>query len=268
MRRPFGLAGDRSLRFSVRILYACSQSRASESRRKLVLACIHADSYNGFPAVGAEQMAEHGRQYNFSVDGKQFHSAERVITGLAIKTRAGVGANFGLFLEGHGRDPDRPVGDTEAIDLSIPGHEKFYTVPPATFGLDSAGAITLFGPADGQLEQLQARFPEARTDALEDGGLLLTIPELPLPDGWNRTSAEICFALSPAYPVAKPDCFFADEHLRLANGSMPANARIQPHPLTKQSALWFSYHGVTWKADRDTYLSFVRMIQRRLAEVR
>jgi hypothetical protein len=213
-------------------------------------------------------MSAPGRQYSFAVDGRQFHSTERVLTGLAIKTRAGVGANFGLFLEGHGNDPDRPVADNETIDLSIPGHEKFYTVPPATFGLDAAGTFTLFGAADGQLEQLQARFAQARTHTIPDGGLVLTIPDFPLPEGWNRASAEICFVLSPAYPVAKPDCFFADEHLRLANGAMPANTRIQPHPLTREPAVWFSYHGITWKADRDTYLSFARIIERRLAELR
>jgi hypothetical protein len=213
-------------------------------------------------------MSDSGRQYAFSVDGKQFHSGDRVLSGFAIKSHAGVGQNFGLFIEGHGNEADRAVGDNEGIDLSTPGHEKFYTVPPATFGLDSMATPVLFGPADGQLDQLRARFPQARTDGLTDGSLVLTIANFPLPDGWSLKSVDICFVLSPAYPVAKPDCFFADEKLRLADGRMPSNARIQPHPMTQHPAMWFSYHGVTWKADRDTYLSFVRMIERRLAEVR
>jgi hypothetical protein len=72
--------------------------------------------------------------YSYSVDGRPFHSAEPVLDGATIKARAGVGPTFGLFLEGRGQDPDRPLGDAERIDISVPGHEKFYTAPPATFG--------------------------------------------------------------------------------------------------------------------------------------
>jgi hypothetical protein len=79
-------------------------------------------------------MPEKAKQYNYSVDGNQFHSADRVLSGATIKARAGVGPNFGLFLEGHGHAPDRQIGDGEEIDISVPGHEKFYTTPPATFG--------------------------------------------------------------------------------------------------------------------------------------
>lgn len=79
-------------------------------------------------------MPHSGRQYNFSVDGKQYHTDQEALTGLNIKQLAGVGPNFGLFLEGKGHAADRPVGDSEVVDLSAPGHDQFYTAPPATFG--------------------------------------------------------------------------------------------------------------------------------------
>ena len=75
-----------------------------------------------------------GRQFNFSVDGNQFHTNDQVISGATIKRMAGVGANFGLFLEGKGHAADRQVADGEMIDFAVPGHERFYTTPPATFG--------------------------------------------------------------------------------------------------------------------------------------
>jgi len=81
-----------------------------------------------------------GRQFNFSVDGNQFHTGDQIVTGATIKRMAGVGPNFGLFLEGKGHAPDRQVGDSEAIDLALPGHERFYTTPPATFGRMSGTA--------------------------------------------------------------------------------------------------------------------------------
>lgn len=79
-------------------------------------------------------MAQTGRRYNFSVDGKQYHSDQSHQSGAAIKMLAGVGGNFGLFLEGKGNAADRPIADGDVIDLSVPGHESFYTAPPATFG--------------------------------------------------------------------------------------------------------------------------------------
>jgi hypothetical protein len=73
-------------------------------------------------------------EYKYSVDGKQFETTDQRLSGSQIKERAGVGSNFGLFLEGHGKTADRPVGDAEVIDFALPGHESFYTAPPATFG--------------------------------------------------------------------------------------------------------------------------------------
>ncbi len=72
--------------------------------------------------------------YHFSVDGKQFSSEVPVLTGAQIKARAQVDPSFGLFLEGHGNNPDRQIADGESVDLRAPGVEKFYTAPPATFG--------------------------------------------------------------------------------------------------------------------------------------
>lgn len=74
------------------------------------------------------------RPYHFHVDGKPFTSEEAKVTGSQIKARAVVDPSFGLFLEGHGNDPNRPIRDDEVVDLSEPGVEKFYTVPPANFG--------------------------------------------------------------------------------------------------------------------------------------
>ena len=45
--------------------------------------------------------------------------------------RAGTRELIGATREAH---PDRPVPDGDTVDLGAPGIEKFYTVPPATFG--------------------------------------------------------------------------------------------------------------------------------------
>ena len=72
--------------------------------------------------------------YHFHVDDRHLTSDEPVLTGAQIKARAAVDPSFGLFLEGHGNDADRQIGDADTVDLSKPGVERFYTVPPANFG--------------------------------------------------------------------------------------------------------------------------------------
>jgi hypothetical protein len=76
-----------------------------------------------------------GRQFNFTVDDKPVHSATSVLTGAQIKAMAGVDPAYGLFLQGHGGAADRQIGDTESINLEEPGREKFYSAPPATYGI-------------------------------------------------------------------------------------------------------------------------------------
>jgi hypothetical protein len=75
------------------------------------------------------------KQFKIVVDGHQLESAESRLTGLQIKALAGVDATFGLFLEGRGERPDRPIGDGDIIDLDSHGKERFYTAPPANYGV-------------------------------------------------------------------------------------------------------------------------------------
>lgn len=72
--------------------------------------------------------------YKFTVDGNEFESEQRVLTGAQIKARAKVDPSFGLFLERHGHIPDEPIADDQRVDLREPGKEHFYTAPPANFG--------------------------------------------------------------------------------------------------------------------------------------
>lgn len=85
-----------------------------------------------------EEVQDDGRKhspYKFSVDDRPFESEEPVLTGAQIKARASVDPSFGLFLEGRGKDPDQQIGDGQSVDLRHPGRERFYTAPPANFGI-------------------------------------------------------------------------------------------------------------------------------------
>jgi Multiubiquitin len=80
--------------------------------------------------------AESGRKtYKLFVDGRQFESDKQYISGTELRALAGIASGVQVFLEEPGPEkPDRPVPPEASINLDEPGVEKFYTVPPATFG--------------------------------------------------------------------------------------------------------------------------------------
>lgn len=78
----------------------------------------------------------HGEaEYRFQVDdGKPVSTNEPIVTGAKIKALAGVEPKYALFLEGKGKEPDTQIYDDTKVDLREPGLERFYSMPPATFG--------------------------------------------------------------------------------------------------------------------------------------
>jgi hypothetical protein len=75
--------------------------------------------------------------YHFFVDAKKFETDKVSLTGLEIKTIAGVPGNYQLFLEEEGDTPDRAISDGESVALDH-REKHFFAVPPATFGLRQA----------------------------------------------------------------------------------------------------------------------------------
>lgn len=71
-------------------------------------------------------------KFSIHIDGEQYHVEQSSMTGAQLKQLAHKDAQFQVFLEGHGNDPDRLIGDAEGLEIRSGMH--FYTVPPATFG--------------------------------------------------------------------------------------------------------------------------------------
>lgn len=77
------------------------------------------------------------KKFHFFVDSKKYETDQASLTGAEIKAMIpDFNPTYQLYLEASGPEPDQPVSDAEAISLE-PEHgvKKFYTVPPATFGL-------------------------------------------------------------------------------------------------------------------------------------
>lgn len=67
------------------------------------------------------------RSFRFLLDGRQYEWGATLISGITLKKLVGVDpATYGVWLEVRGAD-DRLISDTELVDLSAPGVERFFT---------------------------------------------------------------------------------------------------------------------------------------------
>ena len=119
--------------------------------------------------------------------------------------------------------------------------------------------------AAAEISRLGATYG-ATIDLQSDGSAIVLVPNVLLPPGWSASTTSVRWVLSPAYPAAQPDCFYADGELRLAGGGMPVNTGLQV--LAGVPLLWFSWHLQLWRPGRDDLLTYLRFIERRLADAR
>jgi Prokaryotic E2 family E len=123
-------------------------------------------------------------------------------------------------------------------------------------------------PLEEQFAILRSEWPEALLERIADGSHLITIPNLPLPAGWSKTVIDLKFVAPVGYPFSRPDCFWTDPDLRLANGATPQNTGANPIPHVGTPQLWFSWHVATWNPNSDNLLTYLRVVERRLHDLR
>ena len=123
-------------------------------------------------------------------------------------------------------------------------------------------------PVEEQFEILRSYETGATLQKLPDGSHLITVGGVKLPSGWSKSTAEVRFLAPVGFPFAKPDCFWADSDLRLANGNPPQNTGGNPIPHVASSHLWFSWHVAPWNPNCDNLLTYWYVIKRRLADPR
>ena len=119
---------------------------------------------------------------------------------------------------------------------------------------------------EDQLGQLRERYGDGLdARALGSGTVLVTVPRVPLPAGWNKPATTIRFLVPVGYPFASLDCFWADADLRLEGERSPTNTGPNPIPEVSDGGLWFSWHlSQPWNPSRDTLSSWMNSICDRL----
>lgn len=123
-------------------------------------------------------------------------------------------------------------------------------------------------PIEVQFQNLKQYEPDASLTPLGDGSYLVLIPSIQLPSGWNKGTTRLLFIAPVGYPFARPDCFWTDQDLRLANGAAPQNSQLNPIPNFPGQYWWFSWHLAAWSPNSDTLFTYLNVIKRRLQELR
>jgi hypothetical protein len=122
-----------------------------------------------------------------------------------------------------------------------------------------------------QLTLLRESYPEATATRLPSGAHLVTIPNVRLPHGWNRQTTTILFLAPPGYPAAQPDCFWVDPtQMRLENGGTPEGSNDSnpiPEVVPSRQLTWFSWHLQTWNPNRDSLITYFKVIMKRLGSL-
>jgi E2/UBC family protein E len=119
-----------------------------------------------------------------------------------------------------------------------------------------------------QLKQLIELHPASVITPLPDTSTLLAVPNVRIPPGWSKAESTIAFVIPAGFPTARPDCFWSDPALLLANGGPPANSNPQVPPGGAALMRWFSWHLQTWNPNRDTVYTYLDFCLGRLRDCR
>ncbi|MEE4540160.1 MAG: multiubiquitin domain-containing protein [Erythrobacter sp.] len=90
---------------------------------------LRPDETTDLRTVGVEKFLvfRSDRSFRLELDGRVFEWGGVYISGRTLKTLAQVDpADYGVWLEVRGAE-DRPIGDTDLVDLSAQGIERFFT---------------------------------------------------------------------------------------------------------------------------------------------
>lgn len=132
---------------------------------------------------------------------------------------------------------------------------------------------------EGQVLFLQRRWPQATYEPAvmhhHPSGVaceaLLVVPDLPLPDGWNKGKSTVRFWLPVNFPYTTPFDFWCDEDLRLSSGGVPSLACVLDAPWGGRG-LWFRHSLRTWRGGygpgRNTITTYFHTIRLRLETAR
>ncbi len=185
---------------------------------------------------------ETDRSYNFTIEERQMSWGKSLISGKALRNLAGVDERYTIYLEVRGGH-DRPIADTDLVDLSGKGIERFITVIRET----TEGLV--------ELPAADRRFLEANRlthEIIDEAGSRgVVIKDFPLPAGkFDRDTVDVMIQLPAGYPDASVDMFYTLPWIKLRASGRFANCADVAHQFAGKTWQRWSRHA-DWRPGID-----------------
>ena len=125
------------------------------------------------------------------------------------------------------------------------------------------------------IERLRTKWPQTHSERNKYAHHLIVVPGVLLPKGWDSNICTVLFVAPPGYPAARPDHFWTDIEIRVAqNKAIPHNTNISNGtelgrlgwPQWDQ-CMWWSWHLQMWNPNQSSLFTYMKVIQRRLCYV-
>jgi hypothetical protein len=117
------------------------------------------------------------------------------------------------------------------------------------------------------VEEVKALTDEGRkVELVEAEGIACAIfLGYPLPRGYNKPASDLLLMLPLSYRNGKPDMFWVEPGVVLANGAVPRSAEQVESHLNRQ---WrrFSWHMASWNPAVDDLRTYLEFVNSRLAK--
>lgn len=199
------------------------------------------------------------------INQKPYHIETDELSAADIRTLAGAPPDYEVWQVLGSPDPEGqlPVNDIQITGtVKVKSGTRFRVVPPGTFGAEPKIPAELLA----EVERLKAAGKEAAISLGTDGHYHVVIAQHELAAGYNQKSTSVLIRLPPSYPAGKPDMFWTDWNLRLANGGLPEKATEEAVGGTPY--LRFSWHTTAWRPGVDDLSTYVEFVARRLMQAR
>ncbi|ENH9289511.1 multiubiquitin domain-containing protein [Salmonella enterica] len=198
--------------------------------------------------------------FRFIIDDRDSEWGISLISGRSLKIIAGVvPATHDVYQEIRGSD-DLLIRDTDMVDLSKAGVEKFFTAVAQT----TEGSAPFLPPRD-------VEYLTSRNISYEDGtegchkGIMLKSLQLPA-QKFNSSAVDVLVLLPPGYPDCPPDMFYCFPWLKLGQTGCDPRAASVAHAFRGQSWQRWSRHNNAWRPGIDGIHTMVKRIELALAE--
>jgi hypothetical protein len=251
------------------ILHAAGVSRVEEYSVYAILPSgefedLRLDEVYDLRGRGAERFVifQTDRAFKFTIDDRQLEWGKPSISGRVLKSLAGVPLDtYDVYLEVRGGGQDVLIRDTDLIDLSKPGIERFITLIR-----DTTEGLGRLPEADRRYLDEHRILAEVTTDGAHTGVILKQVPQ---PAGkFNHPVADVLIILPPGYPDVAPDMFFCDPWLTLVSASRYPTCADVAHSFAGRNWQRWSRHNSSWRPGIDGLHTMIKRVEHALAEAK